>query len=172
MRSNTSQTASVSRRPRNRGDPHQTVVWVRGEHDIRTRDRLAVRLAEAAGSDAGDIVVDLSGVTFMDASTIGALVAARNNLRVHSRSLTFRHPSQTAQRLLDLCGLEPWTDDPAPTHPPIGSALGTWVSVPARNRHPAAEPQVRQEPPAQVPVTVTVGRAVKRVSILQRPVLP
>jgi anti-anti-sigma factor len=81
------------------------VVWVRGEHDISTRDRVTVRLAKAAGRDAADIVVDLSGVTFMDASTIGALVASRNDLRVHSRSLTFRHPSQTAQRLLDLCGL-------------------------------------------------------------------
>jgi anti-sigma B factor antagonist len=160
MRSNTAQTASVARRPRNRGDPHQTVVWVRGEHDISTRDRLAGKLAEAASRDAADIVVDLSGITFMDASTIGALVAARNNLRVHSRSLTFRHPSPAAQRLLDLCGLAPLTDGRAPT---IGSALGTWVSVPARdrNRNPAAQPQVRPELPAQDPADVAVERAAK-----------
>lgn len=142
MRSNAAQTASVARRPRSRGDPQQTVVWVRGEQDISTRDRLTLSLAKAAARDAGDIVVDLSGVTFMDASTIGALVAARNMLRVHARSLTFRHPSQAAQRLLDLCGLTPSTDDPAPTQPPIGSALGTWVRVPhaTSTRPPSRRP--------------------------------
>jgi anti-sigma B factor antagonist len=138
------------------------VVWVRGEHDISTRDRLSVRLATAAGRDAADIVVDLSGVTFMDASTIGALVAARNDLRVHSRSLTFRHPSRIALRLLELCGLAPATDDPARTQPPIGSALGTWVSVPARDRNTPALAQVRPEPPAQESAPATVRRAVKR----------
>lgn len=173
MRSNTAQTASVPRRPRNRGDPHQTVVWVRGEQDISTCDRLAVRLAEAAGRGAANIVVDLSGVRFMDASTIGVLVAARNILRVHCRSLTFRHPSPSAQRVLDLCGLAPLTDDLVPA-PPIGTALGTWVAVPARDPSSnAAAPQVFPEAPAPEPANVTVGRAVTPAEpIPQRGALP
>lgn len=174
MPSNKVQSASVpGRRPRNRGDPHRTVVRVRGEHDIGTRDRLSVRLAEAAGRDDADVVVDLSGVTFMDASTIGALVVASNHLRVLSRSLSLRHPSPPARWLLDVCGLAQLIDEDL-AQPPVGTALGTWVSVPARDRNPdAAQPQARPEAPAQEPANVTVGRAVKPAkSIPQRRALP
>ena len=93
------------------GDPSRTVVWVSGEHDIATREQLNVTLAQAAGLDDADVVVDLSGVTFMDASTIGALVVARNRLRSRARSLSVRAPSPRARRLLDLCGLAPLIDD-------------------------------------------------------------
>jgi anti-sigma B factor antagonist len=86
-------------------DPLRTVVWVRGEHDIATRADLSA-IAQAASLDDADIVVDLSGVSFMDASTIGALVVAENHLQARSRSLSIRDPTPRARRVLDLCGLQ------------------------------------------------------------------
>ena len=81
------------------------VISVVGEHDISTLSLLNGTLARAISADGAEVVVDLSGVTFLDASTIGALIRARNTLRQQSRSLTLRSPSRCAGRLLDLCGL-------------------------------------------------------------------
>jgi anti-anti-sigma factor len=81
------------------------VVWLRGEYDISTEMVLSQTMAEAMSLDEGDLVVDVSGVTFMDAMTIGIIIRARNTLRLQSRSLTLRSPSGFAWRVLDVCGL-------------------------------------------------------------------
>ncbi len=96
---------SVSVSPCPGGDPRCDVVWVRGDQDISTRVKLSMTISEASRLDEADIIVDLSGVTFMDASTIGVLVDARNRLRVPAHSLSVRDPSPLARRLLDMCGL-------------------------------------------------------------------
>ena len=81
-----------------------TVVWLRGEHDIATRVSVVAGIARATQHNDTDVVVDLSGVTFMDASTIGALVESGNRLRPRSHSLHVRAPCPPAIRVLDLCG--------------------------------------------------------------------
>lgn len=96
---------SVSCRGSAGGDADCTVVWVRGEHDIATKPSLAVSVAQAAQLDEGPLVVDLSAVTFMDASTVGAIVWSRNRLRWRARTLEVRAPSLPALRVLELCGL-------------------------------------------------------------------
>lgn len=129
-------------------DPVRTVVHVRGEHDIATRVHLSATIARAAQLDGADIIVDLSDVTFMDASTIGALVVARSSLRAHSRSLSVRAPSPQARRLLDLCGLAGLIDEsPASLLASAAPALGSWVDVPAGSRSTdAARPPPSNEP--------------------------
>lgn len=141
MPPNESRSVSVSPRGHTRldGDPVRTVVWVRGDHDIATREHLSATIEQVARVDDADIVVDLSGVTFMDASTIGALVGARNCLRASSRSLSVRAPSARARRLLDLCGLARLVDEhPAPGQPPV-AALGSSVDVPAASGPDSAQ---------------------------------
>jgi anti-sigma B factor antagonist len=86
-------------------DGNRTVVWLDGEHDISTLLLLTDTLATAIAADAADLVVDLSGVTFIGAATINELIRGRTTLRHQSRSLTLRSPSRCAQRLLDVCGL-------------------------------------------------------------------
>ena len=151
-----SQSASitVSRRDpvRDDSDAAYTVVWVGGEHDIATKVSLVAAIAGAAQRDGGDLLVDLSGVTFMDASTIGALVGSRNRLRPRSRSLELRAPSAPALRLLELCGLANFVRRaPAEAVHPTGAAaaLSTWVDVPSTvDETVHAEDS---EPPAPVP---------------------
>ena len=57
--------------------PGVHIVTLHGELDIASADGLADALVEVAGST---VVVDLSGLTFMDSSGIGALVVARNRV--------------------------------------------------------------------------------------------
>ena len=96
---------SVSHRGSVRGEDDCTVVWVSGEHDIATKASLAVTVAGAAKLDNVPVVVDLSAVTFMDASTAGAIVGSRNRLRSRGQLLMVRAPSPRALRVLELCGL-------------------------------------------------------------------
>lgn len=118
-------------------DPHRVVVSVGGAHDIATRADLDIVMVQAARLDGADVVVDLSAVTFMDASTISAIVGAHNRLRAHSRSLTVRAPSRPARRLLDVCDLAFLVEEP-PGAQHESTALGSWVAVPASD--PARDP--------------------------------
>jgi len=83
----------------------RAVIWLRGEHDLATVSATAEDISRAIAFDEADLVVDLSGVTFLDASTINVLVKVREYLRIRDRSLEVRAPSACAARLLDLCSL-------------------------------------------------------------------
>jgi anti-anti-sigma factor len=83
-----------------------TVLWLEGEHDIANVRQLSVTLARAIAADDADlIIVDMSGVEFLGASTVGAIVRARDITRSANRSLVVRSPSPRAMRVLNLCGL-------------------------------------------------------------------
>jgi anti-anti-sigma factor len=81
------------------------VVWLQGECDISTVTALAQTMTRTMVTEGGDLVVDLSGVQFMDAATIGVIIGVRNALQLQLRSLTLRSPSSFAKRVLELCGL-------------------------------------------------------------------
>lgn len=128
-------------------DGARTIVWLSGEHDLATADRLAQFLVEESAHGA-DVVVDLSGVSFMDASTISAIGRARSQLSEDSRSLTVRSPSALVERALGICGLdeliEPAEPAPAEATERASSALETWVAV--KTRDPAPSEATRPAP--------------------------
>ena len=86
-------------------DKGRAILWLAGEHDIATVPVVLDAVADATMVDDADLVVDLSGVTFMGAATIGALIGSRNRLLPQCRNLTLRSPSRSARRVLDVCGL-------------------------------------------------------------------
>jgi anti-anti-sigma factor len=118
-------------------DDDRIVVWLRGEHDVSTQVALSETMAGAFALDDADVVIDLSGVEFMGAATVGVIVRAGEFLRLRSRCLVLRAPSTCARRILDLCGLagllEPRPVDVTRVMGTAG-ALGTWVAVPATDR--------------------------------------
>jgi anti-anti-sigma factor len=91
-------------------DGGRAVVWLEGEHDVATVAVLAGTLANVTSADDANVIVDLSGVTFMSTATIDELIRARNLLLGLYRNLTLRSPSKCARRLLDLCGLADLVD--------------------------------------------------------------
>jgi anti-anti-sigma factor len=110
-------------------DADRNVVCLRGEYDMSTAPALAALLAAAIGRDGTEVVIDLSGVEFIDAATIGVIIRAREFLqsRAPSRSLTLRSPSPCARRILGLCGVAELT----PLLTANERALCTWTQVPA-----------------------------------------
>ena len=106
-------TVLTSPRPtRLRGPPRgagtgldPTIASLRGEQDLSTVPALCETLAGAIAVGGADLILDLSAVEFLDASTVRVLVAAGEFLRARSRSLVLRSPSGCAQRVLDLCDL-------------------------------------------------------------------
>lgn len=126
-------------------DSSRTVVWLRGEHDTASVPALSAAMARAMSLDESDLVVDLSEVEFMDASTIGVILRTREVLLPRNRAISLRSPSSSARRILDVCGLadnlDPRTDPPG--------ALATWVVVPVAER-----PDRR----AVAPAAASVGR--------------
>ena len=87
-------------------DETPTVVWLRGEHDIATDGPLRVVLGGAIEANDSDIVVDLSEVELVTASTLGVIVTAQKFLMQRSRSLTVRSPSPFVRRIIGICGLD------------------------------------------------------------------
>ena len=98
--------AELVTRPSAGLDEDRRVVWLRGEHDISTVAGVSELLARAVIEGDGGVVVDVTGVEFMGAATVGVIVRARAALLQHSRVLVVRAPSSgPARRILELCGL-------------------------------------------------------------------
>lgn len=117
---------------------HRSVVAIRGEQDLGTAGSLAEALRGAAAIGGGDLVVDLSGVRFMDAAIVKELVTCRQRLHAQGRELTLRSPSAFAWRILGICGLVGLVDPvPSATAGTIGTCLtvrGSWSRPQQRRR--------------------------------------
>jgi anti-anti-sigma factor len=108
-----------------------TVVWLTGEHDISTDGALSQVLARAIALGATALVIDLSELGFMGASTLGTIVRAREFLRRRSGTLTVRSAPPFARRIIDICGLNDLlSPSVGEVGNPRGGALGSWVAVP------------------------------------------
>jgi anti-anti-sigma factor len=115
-----------------------TVVWLQGEQDIATDGELWQVLACGIAANDAAIVVDLSEVELMSASTLGVMVKARVLLREQSRSLTVRYPSAFVRRIIGICGLDDLLGPSGQQNDGgAGDALGSWVAVPSsETEHP------------------------------------
>ncbi|HEY5249823.1 MAG TPA: STAS domain-containing protein [Dermatophilaceae bacterium] len=88
-----------------RAERTRTVLLLSGELDLFTRPVLSDALSKASASRAGDVVVDLADVTFIDTAIVRALALSQQLLNRQSRTLTFRSPSRIAALILHLFGL-------------------------------------------------------------------
>ena len=82
-----------------------TVIHVRGEIDVATCERLRDAIEPHLGPQQ-TLILDLSGVEFMDSACLNVLVQARGTLTADGGSLFLRNPSLAAHRLLNVTGLE------------------------------------------------------------------
>ena len=82
-----------------------TVIYVRGEIDIATCERLRDAIEPHLGPQQ-TIILDLSGVEFVDSSFLDVLVQARGALTADGGSLLLRNPSVAAHQLVTISGLE------------------------------------------------------------------
>lgn len=94
-----------------------TVIHVTGEIDIATCERLRDAIEPHLGP-AQTIVLDLSGVAFMDSSCMAVLVQARGRLTADGGSLILRNPSDAARRLLTVTQAADLIEADAEAHRP------------------------------------------------------
>lgn len=78
------------------------VVRLGGELDVASVPRLAQLLEEVA---APRVVLDLSGLAFIDSSGVAALVHARQQMDEGGQTLTLTRPSMTVSRVFELLGI-------------------------------------------------------------------
>lgn len=90
-------------------DTHTVRLIVSGELDIATEPQLIAAVSAAVITDgAAGLVVDLTGVPFIDSAGLRALLLSRT--AAEERGLTFElavHPGPVT-RLLDIAGVTNW----------------------------------------------------------------
>lgn len=90
------------------GSRRAPVVRLRGELDLATVSRLRAELAEVVHADPPprQVVLELSGLRFVDATGFAVLAAAQRALAARGGRMSVRSPSRLARRLLTLLDTE------------------------------------------------------------------
>lgn len=87
-------------------DGGTTTIRIEGELDLATVAALGSLFDEHLEPDTTTTLhVDLAGVSFMDSSALGVLVAGYQNAAARGLRFTVINPSDPARRILSLTGL-------------------------------------------------------------------
>jgi anti-sigma B factor antagonist len=81
------------------------VLAVRGELDLYSTPQLTAELDAIAG-ERTNVVVDLSEVSFMDSTALGAILLASRRLRDAERRLALVSPVPGTTKLLTMVGID------------------------------------------------------------------
>jgi anti-sigma B factor antagonist len=85
--------------------PGGTVIALHGDLDIATTPDLRERLHAALVDPGPLVVIDLSGVTFCDASGLALLVGARGRTEPRGVAVVLAAPRPQLEKLLRISGL-------------------------------------------------------------------
>ena len=86
------------------GDVH--TIRLAGELDLATADDVEKELERVEATDAESIVVDLSGLTFMDSTGVRLVVSAHTRSRAAGQRLTLLRGQAAVQRVMELSGVD------------------------------------------------------------------
>lgn len=96
------------------------LAWLDGELDMSNTGGLTTELAAAVPNTAEGLVLDLSGVTYMDSAGLGMLFALGRQLRARQQKMRLVVPAGARiQRLLDVASIA----TVAQIHPTLVEAL-------------------------------------------------
>ena len=85
--------------------PGQTHIVLTGELDGATAPLLRESFLEVAEGLEGNLVVEISGLTFVDSSGLTLLITEHKNLQANGSSLIIRSPTPMARRAFEITGL-------------------------------------------------------------------
>jgi anti-sigma B factor antagonist len=86
-------------------DARGIVVILDGELDLETAPELDRKLGQIDETHVTRILIDLSGVTFMDSTGLASIIRALNFAQSNGHSLVLRRGSNQVQRLFTLTGV-------------------------------------------------------------------
>ena len=82
------------------------VVNVDGEVDLRTSPQLRAMLLDSFAGTAGPVVLDLSGVDYMDSSGVGTMVYVKRQVERSGRRLVLVGLRPRVQSVLEITHLD------------------------------------------------------------------
>jgi anti-sigma B factor antagonist len=88
------------------GGDSYTVVALAGESDVYTYDQLRGALETEAAKRVALLIVDLSGLDFMDSTGVQVLLDIRVMMNNHDGKLALASPQTTVARVLNLVGAD------------------------------------------------------------------
>ena len=83
----------------------KTVVAVGGEIDVYTAPKLRDKITELVGEGVYELVIDLSGVEFLDSTGLGVLVGGLKKVRAHDGTLTLVCNQDRLLKIFRITGL-------------------------------------------------------------------
>lgn len=96
-------------------DPPTATIAADGELDIFTARDVAVRLRDALALGCSRVIIDVSGVSFVDASALGVFARVHTMLAAQGQTMEFAATSPRFARLCTISqldgvfGLPKWT---------------------------------------------------------------
>lgn len=82
------------------------VIRLFGELDLANADSVEEELVRVEASDVTSIVLDLSGLTFMDSTGVRLILSADARSRAHANRLSLLRGPRSVQRVLEISGVE------------------------------------------------------------------
>ena len=122
---------------------HAAVIRLTGELDVRTAVTLRAVLAQQVLAGPGNLVLDLSGLEFVDSSGLAALLAAHQGTRQAGMALVLAGPIPSLRRIMSLTGI----DNVLRTEDTVEQALAQLAPL------PLPPPQWEQARPLRLAVT-------------------
>jgi anti-anti-sigma factor len=102
-----------------RAEGSYTLVTLAGESDANTRQSLRDLLESEASKDGRRLIIDLSGIRFMDSAGLHVLVDVRAILLDRGGELLLVAPQPVVARVMSLVG----ADQLIPVYADLGAAL-------------------------------------------------
>ena len=107
--------------------PSLSLISVSGEIDLYTSERLQQGIDEATSVGADTVLLDLSGVGFIDSTALGVIVQETKRLEGRGHALILVTNDPRTVRVLELTGL----DRVLPRHATLHDALSELAAQPA-----------------------------------------
>lgn len=104
----------------NQLDSGEYIVSVSGELDLFTAPHLKEAWAEPLNAEGAAIIVDLTNVSFLDSTALGALIGAMKKSRGNNGSLNLVIADESILKTFEVTGL----DRVFEIHPSVETALG------------------------------------------------
>lgn len=86
-------------------DVHGVVLALSGELDLSSAPELERAIGEAKPESGRRLLLDFSGLSFMDSTGVSVMVAAKHDADASGWLLAVRRPNGQVRRLLELVGL-------------------------------------------------------------------
>lgn len=84
---------------------HQEIIFLHGELDVYTASRLKEVLIPLVELENNDVIVDLSGLEYMDSTGLGVFIGAYKQSKAHHGKLQLRNANKRVDRLFTITGL-------------------------------------------------------------------